>query len=607
MPIGQQQRAKSDFIAFTQIAKMNTRLARVALPETDAAWIENLQLVGPNNMLPIPAPLPALTILTGNRQAQTTFFAVVGGTPAQAGPPPVPFTPGTDYAIVFTTSGAGIAVNLSTGAQTLFAPDGTFSNADMTPFASQRILIADPTAGYSQWDGTVFTTGGGVSPNISVTAGGTYSSTPTVAITGGSGTGATAVAVMGGTGAAQFVAKVQVTNSGTGYKAGDTLTVTFTPTGATATAKVWPITACTTVAAFAGRVWTGNGRVLAWTGTLGFDDVNTANAAGSTTISDMDLAHSITALRNLNNYLFIFGDQSVRSIGQISVNQSITIFTPLVLSSDIGTTFPLTIQSYNRLVLFANKVGVFAIFGSSVEKISDDMDGIFSGGSTGSGVHSNIDFTQPLCAAVQDLRNIHCYLLLVRYIDPVAGTRSLILVFQEKFWTVASVGNNVKTMCPTFTAQFQQWDTFVSSGPDVTQIMQDANTAVPVKLVTSLTPHGNPLQAKQPISAGIGLITPGSTSLTMQIDSENFSRGYNLITGNYLQWINNSGLPIRFVNSQGQPIYFGVGGYTFPYTSVDGNGKFLGMTITANMMNSVINMAAIEFQDGKLWGIPVFQ
>jgi hypothetical protein len=603
MAIGDKQRASSEFIAFTQITKMSTRLAREALPENEAAWVENLQIVAPNNLVPVPAPIPPLATLVGGRTTQAMFFADIGT---------------TDYIIVFTTSGAGIAVNIATGAQTLFAPDGTFTNPDMTAFASARILIADPTAGYSQWDGTVFVTGGGVSPNITLTAAGTYSSTPSVTISGGSGTGASAHAVMGGTGAAQFVAKVVLNTAGSGYKPGDTLTVTFTPAGATATAKVWPTTACTTIAAFAGRVWTANGRVLSWTGTLGFDDVNPANAAGSTTFSDADLSHSITALRSLNNFLFVFGDQSVRSIGAITISGSITLFTPLVLSSDVGTTFPRTIRSYNRLVLFANKIGVFAIFGSSVQKISDDMDGIFGGGTSGGTLHSNIDFSQPPVAAVQDLRNIHCYMLLVKYQDPVQGPRGLILVFQEKIWYVVSVGTGVKAMCPTFALQFEQWDTFVSSGADVTQILQDANTAVPVTLITALTAHNNPIQAKQPITAGIGLITNGPIPITMQIDSEYFSRVYNLLSGNPLIWINDAGLPVRWVNSTGQPVYFmstsggtgsafGGGGYSFPYAYVDGNGKFLGMTVTATMANAVINMCAIEFQQGKLWGVPQYQ
>jgi hypothetical protein len=218
---------------------------------------------------------------------------------------------------------------------------------------------------------------------------------------------------------------------------------------------------------------------------------------------------------------------------------------------------------------------------------------------------------------VQDLRNIHCYLVLVKYVDDTGASRSLILVFQEKVWTVASVGNNVKAICATFTDQFQQWDTVVSSGPDVTQIMQDPNTAVPVTLITSLTPHGNSIQAKTPLTAGVAIVTSVPIPFEMCVDSENFSRCYNLVAGQYINWINNAGATIIFTNSAGLPIYFfghgqnwtapGATGYSFPYTAVDGNGKFLGLTVTATMANCVVNQLAIEFQAGKLWGNPQFQ
>src|SRR6202030_3671220 len=111
-------------------------------------------------------------------------------------------------------------------------------------------------------------------------------------------------------------------------------------------------------------------RILTSTGPAGFDDINPANAAGSTTITDRDLAHSVFAIRNLNNFLYLFGDQSIKQIGSITVTSSITLFTILTLASDIGTSFLMTIQSYNRLVLFANKQGVYGIFGATVQKIS---------------------------------------------------------------------------------------------------------------------------------------------------------------------------------------------------------------------------------------------
>lgn len=431
--------------------------------------------------------------------------------------------------------------------------------------------------------------------------------TPIVTFSGGGGTGAAAHVVIG-EGGSGFVAKIVLDNGGFGYKQGDTLTVTISGgggTGATATAQVWPRIECTTVAVFAGRVWTADVRVLRFTGTAGYDDVNPTNAAGSVTFADADLSHTITALRTLNNYLFIFGDQSVRQIGAITVSAAnTTLFTPFVLASDIGTNFPQTILSYNRLVLFANENGVYAIFGASVEKISDDLDGIFAGPTSQGTVHSHIDFSLTPQAALVDLRNIHCYLLLVRYVDPVAGPRSIALAFQEKTWFVISQGQLV-SIAAVFLGSARQWEVFGSTGSDITMLLQDDTTAVPVKLQTALTSHQNPIQAKQALRAGVAAVTNSDQSLSLLIESEYTNRTYTLVLPVNVFWINNVGAVVNFVNSSGSFVQWTVpGGFRFPYTMVDGLGKFLGCTLTANMVNSVVTMLAIEYQDRALWGRP---
>jgi len=584
--IGATQRSSSKFILFNKFEKMNTRLARHALPETQAAWMENLQPIGDNDLVPVPAAIAPLTTLA-SELVQSQYFANIGA---------------VDYLIVFTVAGAGVAVNLATGQQTQFAPDGTFSAPDMTVYASARILIQDPTAGYSTWDGTTFVTFGGLSPNIIVTAGGSgYTSAPTVAITGGSGHGALAHAVIAG----GAVVSVVLDAAGTGYKPGDTLTVAFAGGGgsaAAATVIVWPQQLGTTIAVFGGRVWWGNGHVLQYTGTAGYDDTNPANAAGSTTITDADLVHSIQALRNLNNYLYIFGDNSVRQIGSISVSGALTLFTPLILASDIGTSFKNTILSYNRLVVFANRNGVYAIFGASVEKISDDLDGIFGGASPVGANHSSIDFSLAPSAALQDLRNIHCYLLLVRYIDPLLGPRSIILAFQDRKWFVISQGNSLVAIVTAPLASTGQVETFASSGSDITQLLQDTGTAVPVTLKTALSPHQNPIQQKQPLRAGVGLVAQGTQTLTLGLESENSTMTYTLTAQSAVMWVNNALQTVTWLNNAMQVVTWVGRGYSLPYTAVDGSGKFLGATITSTIANCVINQVAIEYQDRALWG-----
>ena len=71
---------------------------------------------------------------------------------------------------------------------------------------------------------------------IDVIAGGTYSSTPTVSISG-DGTGATATAVMSGSGSNQTVDSINITNKGTNYTVAD---ITFSAGDASARAVISP-------------------------------------------------------------------------------------------------------------------------------------------------------------------------------------------------------------------------------------------------------------------------------------------------------------------------------------------------------------------------------
>jgi hypothetical protein len=337
-----------------------------------------------------------------------------------------------------------------------------------------------------------------------------------------------------------------------------------------ATAKAWPILKNfnpTTLAIFAGRVWLGAGRTLQWTGTGGYDDVALADAAGTTMVNDYDLVHAITALRSLNNFLWIFGDQSIKQIGSISVSGAITNFNIVTLTSDVGTGFPQTIWSYNRLVLFANNVGVWAVLGSSIEKISNEMDGIFS----------KIDFSQQLSAALSDIDSQRVYCLLVRYIDPLQSrTRSLLLTFQNRQWYVCSQGDGLTALTTAFVnSTAGSVETWGSSGPDLTWLLASPTTPVSIILRTALTHHGKPMMGKKLLRSAISQIC-GSVGATMtytldtenEFDSENYTVAVSGIQG--VQW---------------------------QRTKANGTGVYVGMTLSGSYTGYRFNAGMIEYQD----------
>lgn len=581
-----------DIIVFNQMDGMSTQSQRQDLPEKKAAWMENLQPIAPNNIVCTPAAKAALANLAAEGETIAKMFYFN-------------FGQSVDYIVCFCTSGAAYTVSNPGGTIVKFADAGTFSTTpDVTQWGTTRILIADSQAGYYTYDGITSAGVGGVSPNIEVTAGGSgYTTGATAAISGGSGSGATAsVTVVGG-----IVTAVVLTAPGSGYLPGDTLVVTISPvgagSGATAIAHVWPsITPNpTTIAVFGGRVWLAQANVLTYTGTgasyggIGYDDFLSADAAGSTTIQDTDLVHRITALRALNNYLFIFGDASVKQIGNISLNTAgtATNFTITTLSSDQGTIYRDSIASYNRLVLFSNTVGVFAIFGSSVEKISDDMDGIFR----------LIDFTQLPCAAVNDINNIHCYLLLVKYEDP-NGARSLILAFMNKKWFVISQGDGLKFIVTGIVNSV--YNTFGTSTSDITPLLADPTAEVNIKLQTSLTSHGAPFLAKRSNRYAVAQTVGASSTMNLLIESERTSsQSINYNISNVLNFVNNSIGALQFVNNGGGNLNFitNAAGFHYQHGNTEGQGGiYLGMTLTGTVEAFTLNALMLEYGEGAAFG-----
>jgi hypothetical protein len=301
-------------------------------------------------------------------------------------------------------------------------------------------------------------------------------------------------------------------------------------------------------------------------------------SSGALTLTDSTLHSNIIQLLSANNFLYIFGEDSINVFSDVRVTDiGLTLFTNTNISASVGSRLRYAIFPYFRSVLFMNEYGVYALVGSTTSKLSDPLDGVFP----------DIDFTTATVTGGQVLlNNILCAAFNIRYNDN--GTSKYIqAVFFEKKWFFTNQGTDIKLVASLATGgKIKMYGT---NGTNLVTFYQDSTSAVSSVVETALLPMGDPIRTKQALKIGIEATTTNATTFNVTVDSErNASPPYTL--GNFAQWVNNANQPIDWVNNSSVQInWIGGQGYYLYKTDAQQWGKYLGMTVTSNSASFVIN------------------
>jgi hypothetical protein len=473
-----------------------------------------------------------------------------------------------------------------------------------------------------------YTTANTVTSIVLTNAGTGYTSSPTVTITGGSGSNATAVSSLvtfatgtvyvqvtnGGSGytnAANTVVtigdssgwttqaagaavlsggqvnQIVMTNSGAGYTNSSNVIVTITGGGgsnATATGYV-QTDQIVDVATFSGRVWVAAGRTVTYSAAGSYSDF-TSVSAGSFTLTDSTLHGNIQSTLSANNFLYIFGDDSINVFSDLRVSTTgQTLFTNTNVSASVGSKRPYAVFPYFRSVLFMNDYGMYALVGSTTSKISDPMDGVFP----------YIDFTRTVTAGQVLLNNILCaaFNFYLNSSFPITtGSRYVQAIFFEKKWFITSQGALTYITSAPLGGLINMYGT---SGTDLVRLYGDASANISSTIQSSLSPMKDPIRTKQALKFGVEatLTTPATFDVT--VDSETSSSPIYSLTNTGIDWVNNVGIPIPWVNNFSTVIpWVASKGYNLYKSDAQQYGKYLGLTITSNNPAFIIN--TIEFE-----------
>jgi len=447
-------------------------------------------------------------------------------------------TGGTGY-----TNGSNVSITFSGG-----GGSGASAIAGITTFATGTLSFAVVSGG----------------------SGYTNTANTTISFSGGGGSGAVAQAIVQG----NAITQVIMTNNGTGYTNAANIIVTITGAGGN-TAVLQPIVSNNKnvgVATFSGRVWVAQGRTVYYSA-AGFYSDFTSVSAGALTLTDSTLHGNIVQLLAANNFLYIFGDDSINVFSDVRVlTGGVTIFTNTNVSASVGTKRPYAIFPYFRSVLFMNDYGVYALVGSTTSKLSDSLDGMIP----------NIDFNSPIYAGQVLLNNILCAAFNFRYYDAVFSQsyRYIQAVFFEKKWFITSQNDNLSYI--TTVPVSGKISLFGSDGTTLYRLYNDNTNNISSIVQTALLPMEDNIRTKQALKIGIeGTNTNSAANLNVTVDSEAGTSPITLLTS-LVGWQNNASQLISWSNASGTIIGWTTTGYSLFKSDAKQYGKYLGMTIQSS-------------------------
>jgi hypothetical protein len=516
---------------------------------------------------------------------------VQGGTQAQA---VATISGGIVVAVTITEPGSGYlnvpTVGFSSGAAT--------ATAVLTKGTVNSITLTNAGTGYTSPPIITVTGGGGANAaaicqlvtfatgtlSVLVTNGGSgygASGSFIVGVSGTGGSGANATAIVSGGAVTQII----MNNPGSGYTAAGNVTISGTGTNANATV-ILNSDEIASVATFSGRTWVAAGRTVYYSAAGSYSDF-TSVSAGNFPITDSTLHGNIKSLLSANNFLYIFGEDSINVFSDLRVSTTgSTLFTNTNVSASVGSNLRYAVFPYFRSVLFMNNYGIYALVGSTTSKLSDQLDGMFP----------YIDFTLPVTGGQVLLNNILCaaFNFYLKSTYPFAtGGRFIQAVFFEKKWFITSQGAITYTTSAPVGGVINLYGVADKS---LYKLYASTTANVSSKIQTALSPMKDPIRTKQALKFGIeATLTTGGT-FNVTVDSESGSSP-TYVLNNTVTWYNNSGTTITWLNNSSATIgWLTSNGYALYKSDAQQYGKYLGLTMTSTDPGFVVNTFEFEHE-----------
>lgn len=576
-------------LLFEEFAGINTSTSRPGVLDKEMWWCDGFMPIGRRllrTMYDVGEPIHF------QDSALISFFGFIN-----IGPTP--------YCIVIHNDGSVHAVNTETDASQEIAAAGTIQspsrlNTGISQYGNQYcIIVSSQTDGYFLWDGDIFCRAGSLSPEVTLTSGGTgYTTNLVITATGGSGSGATFDYTLSG----GVVTSVWVTNPGSGYVAGDTVTLVFTRNGGSGTAasgtvNIMPFAISGTAAeTYSGHVWVANGTDVAYTAPGSATDFSTNNGGGNFSSTDSFLRVKYVALVSTNGFLYLIADSSINYISGVSTTGTppTTSFTNQNADPETGSPWPSTVGTFGRNILLGNAFGAHISYGAAVTKISEALDGLFNTVPNFGGLIPS--------AAKAIVFGKKCWVLLLPIIDPVSGQQvNKLFMWNGKIWWATEQSITIQYIAnQEIDSILTTWGT---DGTAIYPLFQEPSNDF-VKIVQSRfwdNPIGYQMLKTASRAWVMGQIYElDDETLDVSIDNEGESavvfKSFEFNPPEIL-WFNDDGDPIEWESNSGDPMeWFGSGaGVAFTEPSEFGQkGIVMGLTLKTSKADMAIISAMLQ-------------
>jgi len=317
------------------------------------------------------------------------------------------------------------------------------------------------------------------------------------------------------------------------------------------------------VAVYAGSVWIANGRTITFSAPNSVSDYTVADGGGSIVITDQGMRGSITAMVACVDWLYIIGPSCIVAINNVTLGTANVRLTPVTnISSTNGSNYPYGCFAWNGALVVVNGHGAWAYQGSTPQQLSAPMNGFFS----------NIDFTQPIAAAVGAVYNVLCLLILCTY--KPTSTIYLMCWMDAGGWFLANLGSLTSV---TFTILSNVATAFGSDGTNVYELFNDTSTPISGKIITKFWDGGDPTTTKRVKKYGVEVQCPTVSAQTITVNQDVEGQASNTYE------------PSPKV------------GYNWLRQSCSNSGQYFGETVTFSAANWTFEGFQFQFDWSTTW------